>query len=339
MASLSPVGEAGMKQVKHQSKLAKCRNHVPERFLDRAEFALANGFTRLFTLDDDFRECRLSESSERPKSGGIYFWVAANGVAYVGKATSFFSRLRAHQRKHDDIVFAFFKPLAKTLRDEAERNLIQSSEKRFGTRNIKYAADTTVRVPLDDLVSQDEREAFLRGDTVPDPNEWRELPELAEKQANKFRRCAQSERFATVLIAVRQYLHAAIPKPSATEVRFWSITLFDDTSIRINVGQQEVFTVDEYDGQLLARVLTSVPRLGVVEGPIYETGSFVSAVSVDFLETWLTGRRLLSCRRLVINLMRHTRAINFGSHCPQIVDAAFDIEARCPLVPKDSPAN
>ena len=216
-----------------------------------------------------------------------------------------------------------------------ERNLIQSSEKRFGTRNIKFAADTTVRVPLDDLVSQDERDAILRGDTIPDSNEWRDLPALAEKQANKFRRAAQIERFAEVLIAVRQYLHVAIPKPAATEVRFWSITLFDDATIRVNVGQQEVFTVDEFEGQLLARVLTSVPRLGVVGGPIYETGSFVSAICVDFLESWLTGRRLLSCRRLVINLMRHTRAINFGSHCPQVVDAAFDIEARCPLVLKD----
>jgi len=84
--------------------------------------------------------------------------------------------------------------------------------------------------------------------------------------------------------------------------------------------------VAEYDGEVVARVLTPQPRLGMVEGPIYETVSYVSAVPVDVLSEWLTGRRLWSARELVIRLMRQSQPLNSRSHCPRLIDLAFDLD-------------
>lgn len=51
----------------------------------------------------------------------------------------------------------------------------------------------------------------------------------------------------------------------------------------------------------------------------YQTTSFETQMSAAELQWWLTGKALLSSRRLVLRLMLHTQALNSGSHCPQAV--------------------
>ena len=123
------------------------------------------------------------------------------------------------------------------------------------------------------------------------------------------------------------YLEKCIPVLASTENRFWSVTLFPQTGtfLRINAGQQEVFTVIDGDGRaILARPLALESMLyRSFGGPLYSTKSYAYRVPSEEFATWLTPKRLLSCRKLVVWLMCHTTPLNNGSHCPQIVRAAF----------------
>ena len=55
--------------------------------------------------------------------------------------------------------------------------------------------------------------------------------------------------------------------------------------------------------------------------------------------TWLTSKRLVSCRKLVVWLMRHTTPLNNGSHCPQIVWAAFGLSTAVVMHRQTRPAS
>jgi hypothetical protein len=56
---------------------------------------------------------------------------------------------------------------------------------------------------------------------------------------------------------------------------------------------------------------------------MYQTHIYVHFILADRLGDWLTPKRVLACRKLVIWLMRHTTALNNGAHCPQLVRVAF----------------
>ena len=55
----------------------------------------------------------------------------------------------------------------------------------------------------------------------------------------------------------------------------------------------------------------------------YRVPSYVTSVRPSRVPAWLSGEALLSCRRLVVRLMRHTTTLNSGSHCPQAVRPEF----------------
>jgi hypothetical protein len=87
--------------------------------------------------------------------------------------------------------------------------------------------------------------------------------------------------------ALRVFISNCIPNPASTENRFWSVTLYPQqgTLLRVNSGQQEVFTVFDADGDgyLVARPLAS-KWLNVkefLEGPHYKTQSFAYFVDLS----------------------------------------------------------
>lgn len=123
------------------------------------------------------------------------------------------------------------------------------------------------------------------------------------------------------MAAARTFISRAIPKPAATEVGFWSLTLFPSTGfIRVNAGQQEVFTCHAglvgSEVQVLTDARISLMRSQKARGHV---NSYITALPAENLDRWPQGEALLSCRRLVVQLMRHTAALNSGSHCPQAV--------------------
>lgn len=308
------------------SRLTLCKSVLPDAYHRHVEFAFEEGFTHLVDLTDGATRCLLSGRSFEPRRGGIYFWIAENGEAYVGKAKVVRSRLSQHAVNHPDLRWAFFKYVAEHERDTVEQETIRRADQLFTTRNIKHALMTSVHRPLDDLIDPEDQAKFIAGGEM-QIGDWRSHPELKAKQEAGWRRF-QSQKHAEVAAkALRLFIERTLPRAAETEVAFWSVTAAPKHHLlRLNAGQQEVFTVADYEGELVARVLTPQPRLGLVEGPIYETISYVSAVPVDFLSDWLTGRRLRSARELVIRLMRQSQPLNSRSHCPRLIDFAFDLD-------------
>ena len=306
------------------SGLAQCLSCMGPAYAEHASFALGHGFTRLFQSADGFANCVLTGRKRKPRRGGIYFWVAENGEAYVGKATSFYARLRAHLQNHDDIKYAFFKPVARSDRSDVEKQLILAAGRNFAIRNIKHAAISVTHVPFDDIVSPPERELFLKnGELLPQRGRG-DLDEFHRRQLHAFDRFSSDPDFDVACVALGLFISRVIPRPMETETRFWSVTLKPKGHLlRINAGQQEVFTVTPRRSKLWARVLTTEPGNWLSEGPMYATESYVTWVRLDKLSDWLRNSRLQSARELVVGLMRQSKAINYRSHCPQLVEAAL----------------
>lgn len=153
------------------------------------------------------------------------------------------------------------------------------------------------------------------------------MPILRQKQAKKFANFEKLPFQKEILQCLRVYVESCIPRSEYTENRFWSVTLFPQpgTYLRVNAGHQEVFTIcDGGRNQIIARPLaTKELHGGSRNGPHYATNSYAYFIPLEEFATWLDAGRLLACRELVVWLMRHTTHLNHGSHCPQIVRAAF----------------
>lgn len=306
------------------ASLTRCLSCMGTDYAEHANFAVGHGFTRLFQSADGFANCVLTSRKRTPRRGGIYFWVAENGEAYVGKATSFRARLSAHLQNHGDIKYAFFKPVAASDRSDVEKQLILAAGRDFPIRNIKHAAFGVTHVPFDDIVSRPEREIFLQNGDLLSQHSRGNLDEFRRRQVHAFNRFSSDPNFDVACVALSLFISRVIPRPMETETRFWSVTLKPKGHLlRVNAGQQEVFTITPRGSKLCARVLTTEPSTWLADGPMYETDSYVAWVRLDKLSGWLRNARLQSARELVVGLMRQTRAINFRSHCPQLVDAAL----------------
>jgi hypothetical protein len=202
-----------------------------------------------------------------------------------------------------------------------EAELIRKAGRHFALRNIKLAVSTCRPVPFDRLVSNIEREAFLAGTDLPD-TEWRHFELLTRLQATKYEKFVSMPGGQAAIEALQSFVAAVLPRPAATEVGFWSVTLFPDKQfLRLNAGQQEIFTFDMATGE---HRLFSDERLSFMRSAKarYSTPSYETMVRAGDLQRWLQGDVLLSCRRLAVRLMRHTVALNSGSHCPQAVRVA-----------------
>ena len=285
------------------------------------------GFVDFLSAEDGFRTCLASGRSwKNSGSCGVYFWIAQDGETYVGETLSARGRLLEHLRNHPDLSYACFQPVPPEYRKGREAELIEQVNAVFPTRNIKLAVRSDAHVPFDDFVSAIQLAAHLSGHDVEEEEEWRELPVLTQKHARKFDRFLQHNLAQQALQALFIYVWSVIPKPRCTESRFWSVSLFVGPHLlRVNAGHQEIFTLTAVeDGTLYARLLTMVAFEGS-EGPKYQTKSYVNWMPVEDMVDWLTEERLFASRELAVRLMRHTTALNSGSHCPQVIRAADQI--------------
>lgn len=308
--------------VRPSAELAKeATAPITEQVARWSHLASTWGFVDFLSPEDGFKDCLRSNRpwANRGQSG-IYFWVAENGEAYVGQSVAPQSRLRQHWREHRDIAQACFLPCAVSDLDRVEEQMIREAGKHFELRNIKHSVSTAREVPFDKLVHVHERDRFIAGGNLKDAN-WRSLEILARIQERKCAKFLTVSGAPEALATARTFISRAIPKPAATELGFWSITLFPASGfIRVNAGQQEVFTCQAGLQGGRIRVLTD-RRVSVMRSrkARYRVESYITALPAESLDGWLQGEVLLSCRRLVVQLMRHTTALNSGSHCPQAV--------------------
>jgi hypothetical protein len=258
-------------------------------------------------------------------SAGIYCWFAENGEAYVGQAKIARRRLLDHWKANKDILAAAFMQIDIASLNAKERELIKKVENFYPTRNIKHAISTAAFVPLDAIVTERDREHFLRDTQLIGPFDWRSLEILEKKQASKFRRLENLAEYNLILFALRKYVSACLPHPARTENRFWSVTLYPDAAnlLRVNAGQQEISTIAKDADALYLRVLADEKFDETARQSTHSTRAFVHYLLPNRIAEWLTADHILACRRLILWLMRHTTTLNNGSHCPQVVRACF----------------
>jgi hypothetical protein len=297
---------------------------LPEAVRGWADLAAQLGFVDFLSAEDRFQTCLASGRPWQNRSScGVYFWIAQNGETYVGETLTARGRLLEHLRNHPDLSYACFQPVHPENRKEREADLIEHVNSIFPTRNIKLAIRSDAHVPFDDFVSETQRESHLRGAGVKDAQVWRDLPVLSQKHGRKYDRFLRHHLSQESSEALFTYVSSVLPCPRVTEGRFWSVSLFVGPHlVRVNAGHQEIFTLSEVEGALYARPLTMVP-FEHAEGPRYQTRSYDHWMLAEDLANWLTGDRLLASRELAVSLMRHTTTLNSGSHCPQVVRAAY----------------
>lgn len=303
---------------------------IEEVFADWFAHARELGFNEFRVPDRQFRSCALSGGVlDEPPAVGLYYYVAQDGEVYAGQTTQGRKRFLQHLKKRGDLACVAMKPAPRDRLKRLEADLIAAAQTRFPTRcrNIMGALNTSSEVPFDAIVSAAERLAFLSSSARLVHAEWRGLPLLEQKNNYRAAKLLRREDAGELLRALAIFIDRCIPKVAATEARFWSVTVLDgrDLLLRVNVGHQEVFTLEEGgSGKLIAR-LFAPKRMSLWTGwfRYYSSGSHCHAIKARALGAWLTDDRILQVRKLIVQLMRHTTPLNIGSHCPAIVRAAF----------------
>ncbi len=297
------------------------------KFTDWANHMAELGFIDFLAAEDGFSlEQRTGEKWFRANDCGVYTWVTGSGETYTGQALRARMRLKQHWKNYRDIVYAAFAPVPLELLNKEEPRLIAAVEALYPVLNIKFAQSSASVVPLDRVVSHEQIRLFMEGCPADAEIPWREFPILHRKQARRFAVFKNDELYLEAIEALRIYVSRCVPLPSATEAGFWSVTILNESPhvFRINVGQQEVFSLWVEDG-IYARVLAREQLDDRCFGPLYVTNSYDNRIPLRNLKEWLMGEKTIACRKLVIWLMRHTAPLQQGSHCPQIVRAAFSV--------------
>jgi hypothetical protein len=306
-----------------------------------------------------------------PVKAGIYVLGYANGEYYVGRSTHLRSRVMTHSVKHADIVWVCFSYMRRSasLKDalqEAEANAISAMHKRLhpqgiSTRAVDRVPWTPRPTPLNTLITAEEQLAWL-GDQAteledgPRPPRHNDVPLIAER----FEHLASLPEWPAVQGVLAQYAHRVIPRPRATEVRYWMASCFpnDGPAVRLNVGWQT--TVDVFIDEDGAAVHFYMPtgliaaHLGIdhdhsypelpeeLRVPLDGGGSLrvrqeaIGTVKGGAKQAWLimtvpealrfiesTSPRMM-LRQFCLGLMKQGQVPSPFSHCAAIADAMLN---------------
>lgn len=333
-----------------------------ERLESVREAAEALGFAAPVTVEYVRAVRRL------PVKAGIYVLGFANGEYYVGRSTHLRSRGMTHSVKHADIVWVCFSYMRrsaslKVALQEAEASAISEMHARLhpqgiSTRGVDRVPWTPKRTPLNTLIAAEEQLAWL-GDPAtnledgPRPPRHDDAPSIAER----FEHLASLPEWPAVQGVLSEYARLVIPRPRATEVRYWMTSCFphDGLAVRLNVGWQT--TVDVFIDEDGAAVYFYMPtgliaaHLGIDQGHLYPElpeelrvpldggGSLrvrqeaIGTVKGGAKQAWLimgvpdalrlmestTSRLML--RQFCLGLMKQGQVPSPYAHCSAIADA------------------
>lgn len=227
---------------------------------------------------------------------GIYVLGFANGEQYVGQSVDVVSRFAAHRRRWADIVSLDWHACTADLLDKREQGVIASKLWAGGKlRNITHARGPLGVSPLDGTVAPDEQLAWLNGgDPFGGDDAERTIDEaLQAKKRPAYEQLRADPFFPYAALAFHYFINETIPRPAATERKFWVLTAMPATNRTrghhrlgtLSINKVEVFWLfsTEFDGervpwghlQLSRSLLTE--RLG--------TSDFTEALGPEIAET------------------------------------------------------
>ncbi|MBL8229785.1 MAG: GIY-YIG nuclease family protein [Bryobacterales bacterium] len=93
---------------------------------------------------------------------GIYVLAFSDGELYIGQSVDIVKRFSQHRRVHQDIAAIRFKIVPESGLDSAERNLIETCERKgFRLRNITFSSLPPTESDFDLVMSHDEQARWL----------------------------------------------------------------------------------------------------------------------------------------------------------------------------------
>jgi hypothetical protein len=223
---------------------------------------------------------------------GIYVLSFGNGEQYVGQSVDVVTRFAAHRRRWADIVTLDWHTCHEGVLDEREKGVIAAklaADRKL--RNILWARGPLGASPLDCTVTPDDQLAWLNGEDPFDAGTIERHVDEAQriKKHAVFETLQRDPFFVWTVLALNLFVKATIPRPAATERKFWVLTAMPATNrsrghyrlATLSINKVEVFWLFSTDiggqqfpwGHLqLSRSLLT-DRLG--------TSDFSAALGVD----------------------------------------------------------
>lgn len=195
----------------------------------------------------------------RKRRCGIYALEFANGEAYVGKSRDVTRRFLQHKATYPDLIALWFRTLPKEELDEREQAAIRSLEASgLKLRNIAYSSLPRLKSDLDAVASREEQERWLDAPLAESlGGERTNDPDLRRKLAGRLPRLLELPDAELAISLLRTFARRCLFAPLRTELAFWSVTCLPKTGMvgertysRVNVNWQEVFSIEEAEGQI-----------------------------------------------------------------------------------------
>ncbi|MFI6130637.1 GIY-YIG nuclease family protein [Micromonospora sp. NPDC051141] len=293
-----------------------------------------------------------------PKAGGrcgVYELIFADGQRYVGQAVDVVTRFCAHRRTWSDIVEIAFRRVSRSQLDEAERDQIHRREAAgVQLRNVVHTTGRLSVSELDLLLPPAEQQRWLTDDE-PQPVAFADRPidsALRHRTSHRFSRLKADRRFTDELARlVGAYLRATMPAPALTELSYWTVSALPGTNagayprlLTVSVHALETLyvchrkhTPQELEIHLNIDRSAARSRLRARLGlALMHTAEARYRIRPGVLGLRFTSTRsahdaltrpgiIKAARKLNLDLMRKGPALNWKTHCPDLVEHVLSI--------------
>ncbi|MBQ1066091.1 MULTISPECIES: GIY-YIG nuclease family protein [unclassified Micromonospora] len=280
---------------------------------------------------------------------GIYELTFADGERYVGQAVDVVARFGMHRQKWHDIVEIAFRRVPRDRLDEEERDQIRRRESAgVRLRNVVHTAGRLGAADLDRILPPPRQQRWLAGhEPCRIPLALGEGdPDLRRRTRHQFDRLRADARFTAEMgRLVGAYLRLTIPAPEQTERDFWTLTALPGTNaaryprlFTVSVHALETLfvchdrrrpqaphirlNIDETVARSQFRTRLRLRAMGAARAP-YRVRPGVLALEFESVESAhdaLTRPQIVkAARRLNLDLMRKGPALNWKTHCPDLV--------------------
>ncbi|MGW0506865.1 GIY-YIG nuclease family protein [Micromonospora sp. NPDC003241] len=281
---------------------------------------------------------------------GVYELTFADGERYVGQAVDVVSRFGAHRKTWPDIVEIAFQRVPHDRLDDVERRQIRAREGAgVHLRNVVHTTGRTGVSDLDALIPPERQRSWLSDDQ---PHRVRlddrpDDPVLRRRTRLRFDRLRADPRFTAELARlVGTYLRRTMPAPELTELSYWSLSALPSTGagsyprlLTLSVYALETLYVCHdrrfpQDLEICVNVDETVARSDLRTR--WRLRSMRAARAHYRIRPGVLGLRFTSvpaacdalarpqvvraARRLNLDLMRKGSALNWKTHCPDLVE-------------------
>ena len=186
---------------------------------------------------------------------GIYVLTFKDGMRYVGQSRNVVTRFASHRRRWPDITAIAFKAFPCEELDQHERAVLSEIESQgHRVRNLDLAGKPGGDSLLDLIIEKEDQAEWLGSDLEEPTDSPRYLQAVRRRDARRrFDELMSRPDAGPVVAAAASYVEAALPWPSQTEGRFWTISALPSTGRRkdwrrlvcVNAQNAEVLVIGE----------------------------------------------------------------------------------------------